>query len=337
MVNSILTDDARTLNTRKALDPNRKEFEQYCDYVGGDDIYRHVLCADKVYCPTLCTTRRSGRRRNPEEIEEPSKEESTLIRRRTGLQPAYQQQDGNMSSEDFPHPVNPVAKATFEQYNTALKNMHTEQVTCGVCGLTWELLVWQLPCNRLMKHVKERAPKVKKATYQEKVNGELAPYTMVERYDEIEQALWDDSRNCVSPRSINTQLRHRACCLYLTSGIFRSESLHHAELSDFLCLKPPLRETDIHPMFLLIDQIAEGKTKHGQTLYGRATRHRDVRLCAVGAIVFYLQFRSYCTKEFSNHTVDDWITNSTWFDIKFLVDLNGNHKKRDAEGQLRPT
>jgi hypothetical protein len=108
--------------------------------------------------------------------------------------------------------------------------------------------------------------------------GEFAPYTIVERYDEIEKALWEDSKSAVLPRSINTQLRHRACCLYLTSGILRSESLHHAKLSDFLCLKPPPRDTDIHAMFLMINQIAEGKTNHGNMLYNRATRHRDVTL-----------------------------------------------------------
>jgi hypothetical protein len=235
--------------------------------------------------------------------------------------------DEDVSPDAFPHPVKPIAKSTFEQYKAVLKCLHTEQVTRGVCGMTWDL-IWQLPCQRLLKHVKERAPMIKKATYQEKVSGEFAPYTIVERYSEIEQALWEDSSN-VSPRSINTNLRHRACCLYLTSGILRSESLHHAELSDFLCLKPPSKDTDIHPMFLLINRIAMGKTNHGKTLYGRATRHRDVRLCAVGAISTYLQYRMHCTKEFDNFTADDWLDNKKWFDIKFLVDINGSDFKTE--------
>ena len=48
MVNDILT-DARPINTRKALDGKRLEYEQYCDYIGGDDTLCHVLESDKVF------------------------------------------------------------------------------------------------------------------------------------------------------------------------------------------------------------------------------------------------------------------------------------------------
>jgi Centromere DNA-binding protein complex CBF3 subunit, domain 2/Transcriptional activator of glycolytic enzymes len=323
MVNNILT-DARPTNTRKALDPKQQEFEQFCDYIGGNDIYRYNLNFDKVYKFLYYQTFREKKKAGGDRAARKRGEYFNIEDYRSVVN--YYLQGEEATPKNFPHPVNPIAKATFEQYKMVIKNMHTDQVTRGVCGMTWDL-IWQLPCQRLMKHVKERTPKVKKATYQEKVNGEFAPYTMVERYEDIEKALWEDSKSAVSPRSINTQLRHRACCLYLTSGILRSESLHHAELSDFLCLKPPPRDTDIHPMFLMINQIAEGKTNHGHMLYGRATRHRDVTLCAVGAIAFYLEYRFHCTKEFEEFSVDDWLTNSKWFDVKFLIDINGDYSK----------
>jgi hypothetical protein len=301
-VNDLIT-SARPTNTRKAFDPKQKEFEGFCDYLYGNDMYRYNLTFEKVFKFMYYQSFREQKKRGGDKAARARGEYFNAEDFRKVMSVFDNDLDEDVSPEDFPHPVKPIANSTFEQYKAVLKCLHTEQVTRGVCGMTWDL-IWQLPCQRLLKHVKERAPMIKKATYQEKVSGEFAPYTIVERYSEIEQALWEDSSN-VSPRSINTNLRHRACCLYLTSGILRSESLHHAELSDFLCLKPPAKDTDIHPMFLLINQIAMGKTNHGKTLYGRATRHRDVRLCAVGAISTYLQYRMHCTKEFDNFTAED--------------------------------
>ena len=34
-------------------------------------------------------------------------------------------------------------------------------------------------------------------------------------------------------------------------------------------------------------------------------------------------YRFFCTREFANFTVDDWINNSAWFDVKLLVDIQG--------------
>jgi hypothetical protein len=69
--------------------------------------------------------------------------------------------------------------------------------------------------------------------------------------------------------------------------------------------------------------IFEDKTNHGQTLYGRATRHKDVSLCSVCALAFYLMFPFSVTREFENSTLEDWMENSKWFDIKMLVNLQG--------------
>jgi hypothetical protein len=47
-----------------------------------------------------------------------------------------------------------------------------------------------------------------------------------------------------------------------------------------------------------------------------------VKLCAVAAFSFYLQYRFFVTDEFLDFTVDDWLDNSKWwFDIKLLVDV----------------
>jgi hypothetical protein len=90
-------------------------------------------------------------------------------------------------------------------------------------------------------------------------------------------------------------------------------------------------------MFIMINQIAVGKTNHGRTLYGRATRHKDVNLCCIGALSFYLMYRIWCTKEFAGLTVEDWLDNSKWFDIKLLTDVhaedNTKEMKNDSYGK----
>ena len=75
--------------------------------------------------------------------------------------------------------------------------------------------------------------------------------------------------------------------------------------------------------FFYLFLLLKGKTNHGQTLYGRATRHKDVSLCSVGALAFYLMFRFSVTREFESFALEDWLENSKWFDIKLLVDLQG--------------
>jgi hypothetical protein len=54
-------------------------------------------------------------------------------------------------------------------------------------------------------------------------------------------------------------------------------------------------------MFLLIMQIPQGKTTQGRKQWGRATRHRLVELCCIGAISQYLQFCVNITGEFLEH------------------------------------
>lgn len=49
-------------------------------------------------------------------------------------------------------------------------------------------------------------------------------------------------------------------------------------------------------------------------------RHKDVRLCAVGALAYYLAYRFSITKEFADMELEGWLENSTWFDQKLLVE-----------------
>ena len=84
----------------------------------------------------------------------------------------------------------------------------------------------------------------------------------------------------------------------------------------------------------MINQLAFGKTNHGRTLYGRATRHRRVEHCCIGALAFYLSYRFLLTGEFLEFTDEDWVRNERWFNIKLLVDVNGSDLCKEMQNDL---
>ena len=81
----------------------------------------------------------------------------------------------------------------------------------------------------------------------------------------------------------------------------------------------------------MINQIPKGKTNKGRILYGRDTRHKDVRLCAIGACAFYLMTRFEATHELEDLTVEDWLDNGKWFDIKLLIDINSDDYMKEMK------
>jgi len=48
----------------------------------------------------------------------------------------------------------------------------------------------------------------------------------------------------------------------------------------------PKKDKDVHPIFLMVNQITMGKTTHSRTQHGHATRHKDVNLCSIGGLAF---------------------------------------------------
>ena len=56
-------------------------------------------------------------------------------------------------------------------------------------------------------------------------------------------------------------------------------------------------------------------------------QHKDVALCSIGALAFYLTLRFYVIREFHDMTLEGWLGNSSWFDIKLLTDIQGDPTK----------
>jgi hypothetical protein len=78
-----------------------------------------------------------------------------------------------------------------------------------------------------------------------------------------------------------------------------------------------------HEMRMLVQQLATGKTNQdGKRLFGRVMRHKNVLVCGVGAFAMYLALRFHITDEFheDHFPLSNWLDNSTWFDVKLLVD-----------------
>jgi Centromere DNA-binding protein complex CBF3 subunit, domain 2 len=322
-----MRESSKPTNTQKAMQPKIDEFFQYCDLVYGHDRqYKYTLDFEKVYKFMWYQVFREQKKRGGDKLAKAKGECFDLEAYRSLMESFRTEEDSIIPV--FPTPVKPIGKPMFDSYRAAIRQIYRVQVARGALNVPWEH-IWQMGFDELFKHVKERAPQIKRLTYQEKVTGEFAPFHVVEKYPDIEKSLWEDSERSVGCRSVATNLRHRYCLLHLTSGILRCESLHRAELSDFICLLPPRREHDVHQVFLMVNQIAIGKTNHGRVLYGRATRHRDVNLCCIGAISFYLMYRFYVTKEFQDFTLEDWFDNEKWFDVKLLVDVNSSDKTKE--------
>ena len=311
-----MRDDERPTNTLKAIGSKTKECMQRCDHVYPSDRYRCTLDREKA-CRFMWFV--AFREQKPRGGNKKTLQANTFFNP-TDCDDVCN--EARNFSLERPDPKKSVGPSTFGQCKAALRGLYKEQLARRAIDNHWDA-IWTEAFEELEKHVKDRAPMKKKLSCEEKATGEFAPYAIAERHGEIEEALWG-SRNSAMNRSVNTALRHRFCFLHLTSGILQCESLCRAELSDFLGLKVPKKDKDVHPMFLMTNQIAIGKTTHGRVQHGRATRHKDVRLCATGSLASCLMCRFYNTREFHDFTVEDWLDRRTWFDIKLLTDLIGD-------------
>ena len=138
-VNDMLS-SGRPKATADAYDPKTLEFEQFCEAVYPNDVYRYNLNAEKCY--RFCYY---------QAFREKRKSGGNKFLRSQGLQfdvtdyrAVMGYFDNDNSDELFPQPTNPPSKHTFGQYKTVLKNLHCEQETRGVCALAWEH-IWTLP------------------------------------------------------------------------------------------------------------------------------------------------------------------------------------------------
>jgi hypothetical protein len=245
-------ENLRPTQTADVYDNKTLEYLQFASYVYPLDPYKNSLNADKIYRFMFYQTfrgqkKRGGKKRKSDVFFDSQDYDSVMD--------LFQAWWNGGQVGDAPKPTKPCGKQCFDQYKAILRKTYKRQVACGVCSIPWEHM-WTLRLDELSGLVKERKAVAKKDNYEEKMQAEFAPYAAVERFDDIEEELW--TRGQYTTRSAGAWLRHRYICLHTTSGILRSESIHRAELSDFLPLKLK-KPGDPHPLFLMITQLAFGK------------------------------------------------------------------------------
>lgn len=306
----------RPENTKKAHDGEHQEHFEFCNHCFGDDPHKCIVNSEKLCGFMWCT---SFREKNPKSEKGGPKFDTVVC---STVMNGHKE-TGVANWELVKSPKKPLSADAFGQCKAVLKKPHRQQVAKRVNNSPWEM-IWTSPFDEPQTHAKNRKPKAKKPNCEETVNGEFAPCAIVEKCGDIEQTMWEDTEAAVGIRSHCASSRHRCCALCATSAILCCDALHGAELSDFLGVWTPKKDTDIHQMHVVIQQIAFGETNEaGEMLHGRAARHEDPNLCSVGGTAFHSQNRFLATNEFLDFMVADWMNNSKWFDVKFLVDVSG--------------
>ena len=324
-------------NTQKAYDPKKAEFNAFCEWYSGGEITptTYTVTQEKVerfifyhtfrnyYNYTEGETKTKGNRkkkkkRNPDDPPKPKRPLFDPVDYEKVWKKFNPQLGGSAGD-----PETGIGESTFIQYKAAVKHIYDEQHACNINNLSWDQ-IWTSRCDTCLSVVKGRRTRIKKKNYFEKVDHDT-PFETAENIQKMEKGFWDSGNDGTVQQNF-ASLRNRFCFLMTVHAILRGESMYKAELSDLYCIK--WRGSDGHyqdDFSVLMMQIATGKTNKELKLYGRAGRHKDVQLCCVGALAFYLFYRFEKTNEFSDGKVD-FTQNKTWFDTKLLVDYRGPSK-----------
>jgi hypothetical protein len=212
----------------------------------------------------------------------------------------------DMVDQDF----RPIAHDQVNQYLCSVLDVHKQQVDMDANNLSKHQLRSDR-VMRLMNVVKKRKKKIEKENFEEKLESEFSPYMLVKDIPRIELNLFDNNKT--SSFYCQGSLRDRFCFLMTFCGILRGESLFKCELSDLCDIV--IEEGVLAKHHILVMRIATGQTNGLKTLYGRVLRHRQVELCPIGALGFYLMSRFHLADE-----KVDFSSNQSWFNVKLLVE-----------------
>ena len=201
-----MQEDMRPENTQKAMDPKAKEYFCYCDLVYPNDPFKYTLEYTKVYKFMYYQAFREQKARGGKVS---SGGEYFHLEIYNDLMGQFNGHDVDSPDavNNYPRPEKPIGRATFDQYKAVFRKLYKVQKARNVLNLHWDS-IWMMGLDEMASHVKTRAAQVKRQTYQEKLDGEFAPYMIVEQYPQIEQELWNDS-SASNRRMIATRLRHR--------------------------------------------------------------------------------------------------------------------------------
>jgi hypothetical protein len=315
-VNS-LEDRNRRHNTALAYDNKLLELKLYCDaYFSPVSVEngRYRVTHEKVYSfmyYQAFRSSRNGRKR---------KRMSPVVFDQEDFETTMTKYNGFVTEAPLPpieDPLNGLGGSAFVQYRCTIWNYHKRQVENGVNNTDWRM-IWTEACEKLLRMVKSRKRRVRKRNFHEKIDHETSHYVASDQIERIEEYFFSLG-HATNVRSVFSSLRNRFTFLMTTHGILRGESLFKCELSDLFGVTTHKKDVDPHPCYVLMMHIATGKTNGYIKLYGRVCRHKDAKLCAIGALGMYLLYRFEKTREFA--PPPDFTDNSNWFDWKLLTDF----------------
>ena len=252
---SVINDQTRKPNTDKSYKPKIAEFREYCDWRWSSIPAPQRYAVDNLklyeflfYQSFRERYKRGGARRT-----------SNHGFDHEDFKAVFQTYTGSRNpGESCPEPENPLGADSVGAYRSAVRLLWEEQQSDPTIE---NLPPWEFVYNRkvreLYKLVTNRRHRIKKARYDEKLDGEFAPYAGVDEVPSIEEAIF--KRGMDSTRGCFAALRNRFVFLLSFSGILRCESVFGAELSDMLGISFQKRNSDHHPLFMLVIQLAFGK------------------------------------------------------------------------------
>jgi hypothetical protein len=283
-------------NTRLAYDRKGQEFLAFCNEMYASHDFPATVTEEKVFGFLYYQAYRPSRKRG---------------RKRRNAEDAIFDADHFRSVMEYDnYHEKPVAYDIVNQYLCSVLKIWKKQVDMNANNLTKDQIRSER-VQRLLATVKTRKVTVHRMNFEEKLQSEFLPYLLVEKVPLIEKELF--GRHAFSRKFCQGALRDRFCFLMTNGGILRGESLFNCELSDLCDLMKP--DDGPHLCHILVMRIAIGKTNGLKTLYGRVMRHKDVTLCAVGALAFYLLARFHISGE-----VLDFSSNDSWFGVKLLIE-----------------
>jgi hypothetical protein len=104
--------------------------------------------------------------------------------------------------------------------------------------------------------------------------------------------------------------------------VLRGESMRRAELCDLALLKYPRGEGQT-PCYAAVMTMSQGKmNKYGRKVYMGAMRHKDARLCPLGALAQYLFWRWHMSGE----KFPSFRCRRDWYRRKVLVGRDADHE-----------
>lgn len=255
----------RKNNTKKAYDPKVAEYHAFCDHVYPTHHVsnRYTVDGDKMFRFLFYHSMRNkydvgGERRHRAHGFDGVDYDTVWQQYQSAVEELCQYPDGapaDVLEDLFKDPEKPLGYDQVNTYKAVVRGIHAEQVQQNANNLAFEFVLTH-QSKALLKMVKERRARIRRKTYQEKLEGDFSPFTSIGQMDMIEQKFWDNGKR--SSRAAFCALRNRSTFLSCYSGVLRHESMFLGELSDMVGLEHE-RVRDAHRIFVMVMQMATGK------------------------------------------------------------------------------